>query len=600
MRTELWLSQLQRERGKGAAAVGRYKDLISVHLSSDVLSEIEKDTHRTFPGHQWLKSRAGQLAMLRVLRAYAALDPEVGYSQGMNFIAGLMLTYLDESDAFGALAFVMQDRGLRDLYKPDGMAFLQVRLWQLGKLMPPRLAAHLECHAVLPVLYASGWLLTCFAADFPLSFASRVMDLVMTDCYAAPLMKVAVHILERCSDALLKMSDMEDMVNLLRQEVPRWPRAALQDFLTEALSRPWSSRQLAVLQEINGAESVCEAVTRVDTAISAATPGIKLPASATTISQDGELPAVERPGAISPSTPPTPRTAARLVALPPPPTSRADKVDWSKWGSEKPDAVSLVPTCLSIEPELQDAKLGAALSQALSSYVSAAIDDSREPKSGALERPPESRRLEEKIGDKGGRLSEEIPAGAEEGSAEGCAENRNQTQSNAPTPVTPAVDGQSSSYIQSPFQSIAGSDTSSGKPMSQVSGFTDLLSSAPSGRDSQQCDTWGTSANLQSDTHLLEGRSMRSNSSFRLASHMRGTSHAEPQPAGSSDFGLWQGAKRGTSGHELGGMQVQPSVESSPSLLEAATSKAMLLQTAHLKEFLRSAKKSPSSEREGI
>ena len=73
---------------------------------------------------------------------------------------------------------------------PAAPAGAQVRLWQLGRLLPPRLCAHLEAAAALPVLYASSWLLTCFASDFPLSFAARVMDLVLTDCYAAPMMKV--------------------------------------------------------------------------------------------------------------------------------------------------------------------------------------------------------------------------------------------------------------------------------------------------------------------------------------------------------------------------------------------------------------------------
>ncbi len=66
----------------------------------------------------------------------------------------------------------------------------QVRLWQLGKLLPMRLEAHLEAHGVLPVLYASSWFLTCFASDFPISCAARVLDVVITDCYAAPMMKV--------------------------------------------------------------------------------------------------------------------------------------------------------------------------------------------------------------------------------------------------------------------------------------------------------------------------------------------------------------------------------------------------------------------------
>ncbi len=56
--------------------------------------------------------------------------------------------------------------------------------------MPPRLAAHMEERGCLPVLYMSAWLLTVFASAFPLSFASRVMDVLLTDSYSEPMMKV--------------------------------------------------------------------------------------------------------------------------------------------------------------------------------------------------------------------------------------------------------------------------------------------------------------------------------------------------------------------------------------------------------------------------
>jgi hypothetical protein len=194
MRTELWLSQLHRKTANGGApSAGEYYDLLFEELSPEVLAEIDKDTHRTFPGHTWLSSPAGQKAMLNVLRAYALSDPEIGYTQGMNFLAGLLLTYLpSEADAYAALSLLMRQRGLRELYLPD-MSLLQIRLWQLSRLLPPRLSAHLEAHAALPVLYASSWLLTCFAADFPLHFAARVVDVLMTgQAAASPMLKVGV------------------------------------------------------------------------------------------------------------------------------------------------------------------------------------------------------------------------------------------------------------------------------------------------------------------------------------------------------------------------------------------------------------------------
>lgn len=55
---------------------------------------------RTFPRLAMFASDDGIAALWRVLRAYALHDPVVGYCQGMNFVAGLLLLHLDEPSAF--------------------------------------------------------------------------------------------------------------------------------------------------------------------------------------------------------------------------------------------------------------------------------------------------------------------------------------------------------------------------------------------------------------------------------------------------------------------------------------------------------------------
>ena len=76
------------------------------------------------------KTAAGQMSLLRVLRAYAVHDPEVNYCQGMNFLAALLLIWMpSEADAFGGLVVLMEERGLRDLYKKN-MTTLQVPLYR--------------------------------------------------------------------------------------------------------------------------------------------------------------------------------------------------------------------------------------------------------------------------------------------------------------------------------------------------------------------------------------------------------------------------------------------------------------------------------------
>ncbi|WIA38081.1 hypothetical protein OEZ86_001449 [Tetradesmus obliquus] len=245
MRVELWMSSLQR-RGVGVAAAAKFEDMLLTPVSDEAVNDIEKDIARTFPATRRFTTAEGQQALRRVLHAYAAYDPEVGYCQGMNFVAGLLLMYLPERHAFGGLVVLMQDRGLRRYYSTD-MSLLQTHLWQLGRLIPPRLNAHLESHGVLPLLYGASWLMTCFSADFPASFSARwlmtcfsadfpasfsarVMDVILHGWMMdQALLKAAVAVLVRLEGQLLASNEMEDCLALLKSEAPSWEDAVLHD-----------------------------------------------------------------------------------------------------------------------------------------------------------------------------------------------------------------------------------------------------------------------------------------------------------------------------------------------------------------------------------
>jgi len=49
--------------------------------------QVEKDLPRTQPYHQTFQMQEYQDSLREVLLGYARIDPEVGYVQGMNFIA---------------------------------------------------------------------------------------------------------------------------------------------------------------------------------------------------------------------------------------------------------------------------------------------------------------------------------------------------------------------------------------------------------------------------------------------------------------------------------------------------------------------------------
>lgn len=50
---------------------------------------------------------------------------QVGYCQGISFVAGILLLHMSEEQAFDMLKFLMYDLGIRRQYRPD-MISLQV------------------------------------------------------------------------------------------------------------------------------------------------------------------------------------------------------------------------------------------------------------------------------------------------------------------------------------------------------------------------------------------------------------------------------------------------------------------------------------------
>lgn len=117
---------------------GTYESLIAKSQGNDEEPElgnehkatwdaIERDLKRTFPKHSMFREQredkknddpndegtedadvtpeepCGKQALRRILRAYSLHDKEVGYCQGMNFIAGMLLTFMREEEAFWVL-----------------------------------------------------------------------------------------------------------------------------------------------------------------------------------------------------------------------------------------------------------------------------------------------------------------------------------------------------------------------------------------------------------------------------------------------------------------------------------------------------------------
>ncbi|XP_069487917.1 TBC1 domain family member 1 isoform X5 [Ambystoma mexicanum] len=198
-----------------------YKELLKQLTSQQ--HAILIDLGRTFPTHPYFSAQlgAGQLSLYNILKAYSLLDPEVGYCQGLSFVAGILLLHMSEEDAFNMLKFLMFDMGLRKQYRPD-MIILQIQMYQLSRLLHDYhrdLYNHLEEYEIGPSLYAAPWFLTMFASQFPLGFVARVFDIIFLEG-SEVIFKVSLSLLGSHKPLILQHENLEPIVEFIKNTLP--------------------------------------------------------------------------------------------------------------------------------------------------------------------------------------------------------------------------------------------------------------------------------------------------------------------------------------------------------------------------------------------
>ncbi|OMJ15500.1 TBC1 domain family member 10B [Smittium culicis] len=174
---------------------------------------IERDLSRSFPNHAMFydESCGGQSCLRRILTAYLKYNPEVGYCQGMNLLAGLLLIVgMPEVECFWTLSSLL-DTYLINYFTPD-LSMIQIHSGVFEMLLSehnPKLAAHLEKQGCEPLMYLTPWFMTAFTMSLPWKSVLRVWDWFI---FRGPkvLFRVAIGIMDILSDYLLnKCSTLE-------------------------------------------------------------------------------------------------------------------------------------------------------------------------------------------------------------------------------------------------------------------------------------------------------------------------------------------------------------------------------------------------------
>ena len=184
LRSNVW--QLFAEKQK------YYKKDIFQKFSEEKLDEeteetILKDLDRTFPSCQLFTDKYGngQRKLFKVLSSYSLYNKDIGYVQGMGFLAALFLIYMDEESSFFMLDSIMNKYDMKGVYLP-GFPELRKKFYvllNLEKKFVPKIYEVLKRDNILPSLYASEWFICLFAKDLNVNIVVRIFDVFFLEGY---------------------------------------------------------------------------------------------------------------------------------------------------------------------------------------------------------------------------------------------------------------------------------------------------------------------------------------------------------------------------------------------------------------------------------
>jgi len=231
-----------------------YGILIQITIGQDEIDDIiRRDIHRTYPELPHFNLPEKRAALFNILKAYSLHDLEVGYCQGMGFVAGILLLYLPEEWAFRMLCLLMNENqvNLRRLYVP-GLEPLKKELWKLEFMLEkhlPILDSHLKENGVSATLYASQWFLTCFSCPFTEFFAARVLDFMLLEKSCTPLIRTAFAVLAELGEELLELDNFEDVLTCIKVKPLSWDVRAVRKVLSSSLTSPISHSEVQLAEE---------------------------------------------------------------------------------------------------------------------------------------------------------------------------------------------------------------------------------------------------------------------------------------------------------------------------------------------------------------
>lgn len=187
------------------------------------VESIRIDLPRTFPDNIFFENHDIRLKLFNVLIAYAHHNKEVGYCQGLNYIAGLLLIVTKNEEWSFWLLKTLLDDTVRS-YHTKTMEGLKIDTAVFRALLvqrAPQVNQRLEVVGLPCAVMSTKWLICMFAEVLPTETVLRIWDCIFHEGDKI-LFRVSLTLLVRAQLAIEQADDVVAVAALL-QDIVKGP-----------------------------------------------------------------------------------------------------------------------------------------------------------------------------------------------------------------------------------------------------------------------------------------------------------------------------------------------------------------------------------------
>ncbi|CAH1133310.1 unnamed protein product [Ceutorhynchus assimilis] len=256
-RAACWMSISGADRLKSGTAM-TYQQMRKANINSQIIETIKIDLPRTFPDNIFFLNEESLPSMLyNVLATFAHQNSEVGYCQGLNYIAGLiLLATKDESTTFWLLKTLVEQ--ILPKYYIRTMSGLLTDLEVLNELVKksePIVHRHILNVGMPWAMGTTKWFICIYADVLPTETVLRIWDCLFLEG-SKILFRVALALIKLHKEDILQTSDLSELMTVFKN-MKNHPRVInchefMRDIFT--LSGSLSNRTIQKLRIKHGKE----------------------------------------------------------------------------------------------------------------------------------------------------------------------------------------------------------------------------------------------------------------------------------------------------------------------------------------------------------